>query len=85
MNWLETFGAGSMDNAVGHVRTLFLERGFGLRANGRLPSSMLALPRRSFVRRSVYPYVSSMIRSLMTRRTPALAGSRPTSWRLPWN
>ena len=35
VNWLETFGAGSMDDAVGRVRALFLARGFGLRANGR--------------------------------------------------
>ena len=35
MNWLETLGAGSVDDAIGRVRTAFLDRGFGLRANGR--------------------------------------------------
>lgn len=35
VNWLETLGAASMQDAVGRVRALFLARGFGLRANGR--------------------------------------------------
>ncbi len=35
VNWLESFGAASVDDAIGRVRAAFLDSGFGLRANGR--------------------------------------------------